>query len=251
MSVSTQQALLEPGFVLHTRAYRNTSLLLEVLARDRGRIGLIVRGARSKRSRVAGLLQPFQPLALSWQIRGELGALREVEPAGRPFQLRGRRLVSGFYANELLLRLLGRDDPHTGLFEVYFTLLDGLGSERGEAAVVRAFERDLLAILGYGLPLARDTQDDALVPEQWYRYDPGLGATPVANAHRQGLVVSGETLLGLAKDPISDAVARASRDLMRSALKPHLGQRPLKSRELYSRYQHKGEARDGASSGQS
>ncbi len=236
METAARQALLEPGFILHTRDYRNTSLLLEVLTRDQGRVGLVARGARSRRSRIAGLLQPFQPLALSWQARGELGSLRAVESAGRPFMLRGRRLVSGFYANELLLRLLGRDDPQPGLFEAYFTLLDGLAGQESEASVLRAFERDLLAMLGYGLPLERDTQDQALVPDQWYRYDPAFGATPVASEQVLGLVVSGATLLGLGANPVSEAVARASRGLMRAALKPHLGDRPLKSRELYARY---------------
>lgn len=238
MNADGRQALLEPGFVLHARAYRNTGLLLEVLTRAHGRIGLIARGARSKRSRIAGLLQPFQPLALSWQLRGELGSLQAVEAAGRPFELKARRLVSGFYANELLLRLLGRDDPHPGLFEVYFTLLAGLAAQGSEAAALRAFERDLLALLGYGLPLTHDVDDHPLSPEQWYRYDPALGATAVGSQAAPGLVVSGEILLGLAQDPVSEAVAKDSRDLMRAALRPHLGDRPLKSRELYLRYRH-------------
>ncbi len=236
MNAAHRQALLEPGFILHTRAYRNTSLLLEVLTRSHGRIGLVARGARSQRSRIAGLLQPFQPLALSWRLRGELGSLQAVESAGRPFVLRGRRLVSGFYANELLLRLLGRDDPHAGLFEQYFTLLDALAGEVAEASALRAFERDLLAMLGYGLPLSHDVDDNPLRPEQWYRYDPAMGATAVAGKTATGLVVAGSTLIGLAENPLSEAVARESRGLMRAALKPHLGDRPLKSRELYSRY---------------
>lgn len=236
MNAADRQALLEPGFILHTRAYRNTSVLLEVLTRSHGRIGLVARGARSPRSRIAGLLQPFQPLALSWRQRGELGALQSVEAAGKPFHLRARRLVSGFYVNELLLRLLGRDDPHPGLFEAYFALLDTLAGEGGEAAGLRAFERDLLAMLGYGLALTHDVDDSPLVPEQWYRYDPALGATAVASKAVPGLVVSGATLLGLAQDPVSEAVAKESRDLMRAALRPHLGDRPLKSRELYTRY---------------
>lgn len=236
MNAADRQTLLEPGFILHNRAYRNTSLLLEVLTRSHGRIGLVARGARSQRSRTAGLLQPFQPLAISWRQRGDLGSLQAVESAGRPFQLRARRLVSGFYANELLLRLLGRDDPHPGLFEVYFALLDALAGESSEAAGLRAFERDLLAMLGYGLALTHDVDERPLQPAQWYRYDPAIGATAVASEAVPGIIVAGATLLGLAQNPVSDAVAKASRDLMRAALRPHLGERPLKSRELYTRY---------------
>lgn len=250
MSTGARDATLEPGFVLHARPYRDTSLLVELLTRGHGRVGLVARGVRSRRSRLAGLLQPLQPLALSWRSRGELGALQQAEAAGRPFLLKGRRLVSGLYANELLIRLLGREDPHAGLFERYLTLLEGLAEGVAEAVALRGFERDLLALLGYGLPLARDTLDAPLVRDQWYRYDPGHGAAPVTGPRAGGLVVSGETLLALATDPLTEAAARASRDLMRAALQPHLGHRPLKTRELYSRYTIRGEPEHGPSSGQ-
>jgi len=116
---------------------------------------------------------------------------------------------------------------------------------------LRTFERDLLGLLGYGLALATDTQGDPLVPAQWYRYDPHQGATPVAGPQAGGVVVQGQALLDLARNPISMATARATRALMRSALNPHLGGRPLKSRELYARYSPQGESSNGASSGQS
>ena len=251
MTAHPRDASLEPGFILHTRAYRDTSLLLEVLGRSHGRVGLVARGARGRKSRMTGLLQPFQPLALSWRSRGEMGALREAEPAGRPFALRGRRLVSGLYANELLLRLLGREDPHPGLFEHYLHLLESLAEAVSEAVALRGFERDLLGLLGYGLPLTRDTEDNPLVPAQWYRYDPARGAMPVAGPGTTGLVVSGETLLGLAEPEMTESTARASRDLMRAALQPHIGHRPLKTRELYSRYTARGDPDHGPSSGQS
>ncbi len=251
MSASDRQAVLEPTFVLHSRAYRNTSALLEVLGREHGRVGVIARGVRTQRSKTAGLLQPFQPLAVSWRRRGELASLDTVESAGRAFTLRGRRLVSGLYANELLMRLLARDDPQPGLFERYFQLLDALAGTTPEAVALRGFERDLLAVLGYGLALQADTADQALVPERWYRYDLQAGATPVASQLSKGLVVPGRVLIGLANDPIDPEVARASRDLMRAALQPHLGARPLKSRELYARYPTTGDQRYAPSSGQS
>lgn len=251
MAEASGEAALEPAFVLHSWAYRNTSLLLELLTRGHGRIGLVARGARGPRSRTAGLLQPFQPLAVSWRTRGELGNLRQVEGAGRPLRLIGRRLVSGFYANELLLRLLGRDDPHPGLFECYVGFLDALTAEADEAVALRTFERDLLALLGYGLALERDTDNHRLAPDQWYRYDPAQGAMAVGGPQAGGLVLSGRLLLALGEDPISAETARQSRDLMRAALRPHIGERPLKSRELYARYPATGGHENGASSGQS
>lgn len=244
-------AELEPAFLLHGRAYRDTSLLLEVLGREHGRIGLVARGVRGRRSRLAGLLQPFQPLAISWLARGELGTLTGAESAGRPVILSGRRLVSGFYANELLLRLLGREDPHPGLFNRYGRLLDELAGGTSEAVALRGFERDLLGALGYGLPLGHDTAGDPVEPGRWYRYDPAQGVLPADAVGGERGLVTGATLLALAADRLDDTSARAARDLMRAALRPHLGARPLKSRELYARYQTTGEDSDGASSGQS
>ncbi len=251
MSAASRDASLEPAFVLHTRAYRNTSLILDVLAREHGRVALVARGARGQRSRTAGLLQPFQPLAMSWRLRGEMGTLQQVEAAGQPLRLQGRRLVSGLYGNELLIRVLGREDPHPGLFEGYVQLLEALASNAPEGPALRCFERDLLSLLGYGLALETDTQANALVPDQWYRYDPSQGATPVVGPQVGGLVVQGQQLLALAADPITADTARATRALMRAALSLHLGGRPLKSRELYARYPTKGEPEHGASSGQS
>lgn len=243
-------AELEPAFLLHARAYRDTSLLLEVLGREHGRVGLVARGVRVRRSRLAGILQPFQPLAISWQARGELGTLTGAESAGRPLILSGRRLVSGFYANELLLRLLGREDAHAGLFNRYGRLLDELAGTADEAVALRGFERDLLGALGYGLPLTQDVAGEPVVSGQWYRYDPGRGVEPVRAGARESGLVAGETLLALAADRLDEATARAARDLMRAALRPHLGSRPLKSRELYARYPTTGEDSDGSSPGQ-
>lgn len=240
---------LEPAFVLHTRAYRNTSLLLEVLTRSQGRLGLVARGVRRQRSQTAALLQPFRPLAMAWRLRGELGSLHQVEPAGQPLVLSGRALISGFYLNELLVRLLGRGDPQQGLLEAYWIALARLAdSEFDEAVALRTFERDFLEILGYGLPLAREVGGASLVPAQWYRYDPQRGAEPVAGPSAAGLVVAGSTLIGLAAEEMTAEVARASRQLMRAALKPHLGPKPLKTRELYARFPAKGAIEHGASS---
>ncbi len=228
---------LEPAFVLHRRAYRDTSALLELLTRDHGRIGAVARGVRGKRARNAGLLQPFQPLTVSWQARGELATLTGVEAGGRPVFLSGRRLVSGFYANELLIRLLQREDPHPGLYAAYRELVAALaGDAVAEGAALRRFERDLLAAIGYGLALSEDVAGQPIQPAAWYRYDPEHGPVPVPDTAGTGIHVRGASLLSLATGLPDAAAERELRRLLRRVLRLYLGARPLRSRELYGSY---------------
>jgi DNA repair protein RecO (recombination protein O) len=114
---------LEFAYVLHARSYRETSQLLEVFTPGHGRVGLLARGSRRPKSPFRGLLNPFQPLRLSWSGRGELGSLRQVELAGIASAPSGNLLMAGFYVNELILKLLQRNDPHPGLFTHYASLI--------------------------------------------------------------------------------------------------------------------------------
>ena len=149
---------LEPGFVLHHRPFRDTSLLLEVLSMEHGRVGLVARGARGPRSRLKGLLQPFRPLLLSWQLRGELGTLTAAESAAvsAPPPSGGERLLGLYYLNELLLRLTARLDPHPGLYQGYAAAVAALADQAALAPELRRFEKRLLDVLGYGPELRFD-----------------------------------------------------------------------------------------------
>jgi DNA repair protein RecO (recombination protein O) len=234
---ATRRSELEPAYVLHRRAYRDTSVLLELLTRDHGRLGAIARGVRGRRSGRAGLLQPFQPLTVSWQARGELATLTGYEADGRPLVLVGRRLISGFYANELLIRLLQREDPHPTLYAAYAELMTALaGGDVPEGVALRRFERDLLAAIGYGLALTHDVSGQPLDPEAWYRYEPEHGPVPVPDTAGTGIHVRGASLLGLAAGLPDPAAERELRVLLRRVLKLYLGDRPLRSRELYGTY---------------
>lgn len=229
-------SLLEPAYVLHRRAYRETSAIAELFTAEHGRLGVVARGIRSQRSPWRALLQPFTPLAVSWQARGELGTLTDVEPKGRLTLPTGQRLVCGFYLNELLLRLLQREDPYPELFQRYAGTLVMLAGNSAEQPLLRCFERDLLAAMGYGLLLSHDASGGPIESQRWYRYEIDKGAVPVT-VPRGRLVVQGTTLSALASGIFPDARAEAqARRLMRAALRPHVGERPLKSRELYARY---------------
>ncbi len=231
---SSRNVTLQPAFVLHTRPYRDTSLLVEAFSRERGRVGLVARGARSGRSRLAGVLQPFSPLLLSWRGQGELVTLIGAEADGPALLPPGGGLLSGFYLNELLLRLLHRGDAHPELYAVYCQTLALLGRGEDEEAVLRRFERLLLQEIGYGLQLehAADSGDPIMAGRR-YDYLPERGPVPLVGEPR-GVAVHGETLLALARDAcLDERCRREAKRLMRAALAVHLGDRPLKSRELY------------------
>lgn len=225
------------AFVLHRRDYGNTSLLLEVFAAGRGRFPAIAKGARRPRHPTSALLQPFQPLWLDAIGRGEVLTLTRVEAAAPPIGLLGRPLLCGFYLNELLVRLLGREDPHDPLFAFYHAALTGLACGDDLESVLRQFEIRLLDELGYALALDVEADGDRpVVPDGAYVLVPGQGMRP-AQADDRADRVSGATLLALAQgDRLAPHQLREARALLRRLLEPHLGGRPLKSRELFRRY---------------
>jgi DNA repair protein RecO (recombination protein O) len=225
---------LIPAFVLHSRPYRDTSLLLEVFGCEPGRVGLVARGARAARSRQRGLLQPFQPLLLSWTARGELGTLTAVESAGAPLPLRGYGLYGAFYVNELLVRLLHRNDPHPELYPVYGDALAGLSRQPDPEPVLRRFEQRLLEALGYGLQLGQDAGGAELDPQILYDYQLEHGPVPLGSDDTaRGVKLSGRSLLAMQEECFDDEqVRRDARRLTRAALDLHLGSTPLKTRAV-------------------
>jgi DNA repair protein RecO (recombination protein O) len=225
--MSRRSIELEPGWLLAQRPYRDSSQLLEVFTSSHGRVGLVARGVRTPKSRLRGVLQPFAPLLLSWQAGGELGTLRSAEAGGHAVTLHGERVFHGWYVNELLLRLLPRDDPHPYLYAVYETLLPQLAGSVIEAEIaLRLFEKRLLADLGYGLRLP-----EALDPQARYRYEAEIGAVRDAAAGERGY--AGTSLIALREERLDEITARRdARRLLRAALRVQLGDRELESARL-------------------
>ncbi|WP_347260230.1 DNA repair protein RecO [Rudaea sp.] len=226
----------QPAFVLHARAYRETSLLLECLTRDHGRVGLVARGVRRERSRTPrALLQPLLPLRLGWGGRGELATLTQVEAAAAAFDLGGDTLLCALYLNELVLRITPRQDPNPPLFGDYAETLARLARGEAQAWTLRRFERDLLAHLGYALVLDIDGDDGApLDPERDYAYRHEHGPTPWRDA-RDGVRLRGATLLALGRDEMPDAEYLPSlRRLMRAVIAAHLDGGELRSWGLFA-----------------
>ena len=225
----------EPAYVLHHHDYGETSLLLEMLTRRHGRLGVIAKGARRARSPLRVALIPFQPLVMGFSGRGELPTLTAAEPAGAAPAIAGEALFCGLYLNELLLRLLHRHDPHERLFESYSEALGRLGEGRDTEAALRVFEKRLLEDIGFGLVLDHEVQNGAPIqPEQLYRYVPERGPVPAHAANGEGIAVQGASLQALACEHLDDANAlREVKHLMRALLARHLGERPLTSRGLF------------------
>jgi DNA repair protein RecO (recombination protein O) len=240
------------AFVLHTYPYRETSALVEALSAAFGRVAMVARGARRARSELRGVLQAFQPLTLSWAGAGELKTLVKAEWRGGLPLVGGSALLCGFYLNELLLKLLPREDPHPRLFAEYESALTQLANGVEQAPVLRRFEVRLLAELGYALPLTHEADTGRPIdPGERYYYAFDLGPrTTVAEPGRRYPQVRGATLLALAQHDYSapDAAAEAKR-LMREILDHYLEQRALVSRRVVRDLQALESGASGANAG--
>jgi DNA repair protein RecO (recombination protein O) len=221
------------AFLLHAYPYSETSLILEIFARDHGRLAVLARGARRPRSALRGVLLAFQPLELGWFGGGEVKTLARAEwMGGCPF-LRGEGLLLGYYLNELLLKLLPREDAHVVLFDAYAGALAALAQGVVETAELRRFEKALLKELGYGLVLEREAGGRAVEAEVRYRYQVERGAVRESEAE-SGQMVSGKTLLDLAADDYVDPRSLAeSKQLMRHLLAHHLSGQQLQTRRVF------------------
>lgn len=231
----------EPAFVLHSRPYRETSLLIDFFSRHYGRFRAVAKGVRGakKNNRV---LSPYMPLLITWSGKSELKTLRHVESSGSPLLLQGDRLYCGFYLNELLLRLLAEHDAHTDLFDQYLHVLTKLASDAiPMESSLRVFEFNLLEDIGYGLVLDADAETgDAVVPEGRYWFDPLTGFTLKENLTGQQLSKGnwflGKELLEIHTGHFEiPAIASAAKRLIRLAFQPHIGNAPLKSRALFKK----------------
>jgi DNA repair protein RecO (recombination protein O) len=210
----------QAAYILIARPYRETSLLVEALCERDGRVGLVARGVRSARGQpTRALLQPLQPLLIDWRGRGELPTLSQVEAAGPAHAVAAGDLLSAFYLNELVLRLLQRYDPHPGLFSRYRQALDELAGGGEVAWTLRRFERDLLTECGYALLVDQDVDGAAIVAGDHYRYDPERGPWPCQPCAES---FAGEVLIALRGDGLPAAeVERGCRQLLRGLLERH------------------------------
>jgi len=224
---------LEPAYVLHSRSFRETSLIVEAFTREHGRIAVVARGAKSARSRWRNVLQPFRPLLISWIQKSDLGTLTAADQVASPPALHGQALYCGLYLNELLMRLLHRGDPHSEVFERYRHVLTELVSETNPQPLLRLFEKHLLEAIGYAMLLDREPESGAEVQSRhFYDYKPQRGPL-LCSGPGQGRI-SGAALLALHGENLQVEHLPELRMLMRSVIGYHLGGKPLASLSLFS-----------------
>lgn len=236
-----ERVSLQPGYILHSRPYRDTSAMLEILTAEFGRLSLVAKGARRPSRKGGGSsLQPFQPLLVSFSGRSDLKTLTAAETVGDAAALRGERLYSGLYLNELLVRLLHRHDPHPQLFAAYSSALKGLAAHGALDGLLRRFELALLEGLGYRLGFEScGASGEAIEGGTHYRFDADVGLVRCSPAHSQGAsLYDGKSLLLMAAGEFDGEARHAAKRLLREALAVHLGDKPLNSRSLF---RHSGE----------
>ena len=236
---------LQPAYVIHSRPYRDSSALLDVFTAEHGRVSVVARGARrqSRKGNTAALLQPFTPLLVSFSGHSELKTLVAAEAVRGRVALRGVQMFSGMYMNELMAKLLHRNDAHPALFAAYDSALQELAVSTEVDAVLRKFEITLLDELGYGFNLAVDgASGEAVQAQRWYRYEPGVGMLACSTVHddaRDSIrehprsLYAGADLLAMASGDFSGSARAAAKRLLRAALAVHLGDTLLRSRELF------------------
>jgi DNA repair protein RecO (recombination protein O) len=239
MSASQKHPLLQ-GWLLHSRPYRDSSLLLDFFTLEEGKVSALARGVRSSKSGKRSLLQPFIPLQISLGGKGELRTLAQVEALSVGSSLTKERLMSGLYINELLVRLLPSHEAESLLFTEYGKLMQELAGSSALEPLLRCFELLLLEALGYGLQLTHDAETGEVMHAGalYHLHADGgmvrqLQTTDGADAQGASLY-AGADLIGIAaRDFSGESTRKTAKRLLRTVLQQHLGTRELGSRALF------------------
>ena len=222
----------QAAYLLHRRPYSETSLLLDIFSRDHGRLALIAKGCRKKKTQAQGLFLPFKPLLVSWTGKGELPILTSIEHQGFLPLPDKTGINCGYYVNELLLKLLHRHDSHEALFGRYNSFFYSLSKGKDPNSMLRIFEKHLLQEIGFGLVLDHDVETgEIILGHHDYQYIPQKG--PVATTNTQTANISGETLIALQMESFaSETQKREARGLTRMLIDLQLNGKELRSRRV-------------------
>ena len=238
---------VQPAWVLGRRAYRDSSLLVDLLTAENGRISAIVKGAHRKQrgGSYASLMQPFCPILVGLGGKAELKYLSSAENAGVALSLPGERLFSGLYMNELLVRLLPKFDAVPQLFATYGSSLLALSDNQDPEVTLRRFELALFAELGYEIQWHRDDRGQEVSSDRNYLFAHDRGFVETADGETTE-VLSGADLMALnawyqRSTPLTNDARRSLKRVMRQAVDYRLDGRPLKVREALSQWRNLGQ----------
>ena len=229
---------LQPAYVLFSQPFQNTSLMVDFFTLEYGRVRAIAKGARREKSKFRSLLQPFHPLLLSFIGRGEVRTVSNVESGLGAFRLEGERLFSGLYLNEILCRLLQNQGEHQSLYQVYRDTLVVLQGSGNVEIILRKFELNLLSELGYAIDLNWDcVSREPIQKDKCYRFAPDAGfelENFSESPNQADYLFDGCDIIALREFSFAKKkVARSAKRLLRLALSVHLGDKPLRSRDLF------------------
>jgi len=228
----------QPAYILHHRAFRDTSQILDVITPEYGRLSLMSRGSRGAKSRLKSTLQAFTPLIIGWSGKGEMPTLTSAETQGvKALSLTGRSLPSAFYINELIIKLLYKHDANERVYYLYESILRLLADNNAIEPVLRSFEKQLLEELGFGLNLPVNAQTgEAILADEQYAYYLEHGPVNLSSVHDESYILKlpGKSLLDLDANTLnSEQSLKDAKRLMRVILNYYLEGKPIKSRELF------------------
>ena len=222
----------EPSWILHSRPFKETSKIIDFITQDHGRISLVAKGVRSRKSRLGGILRPFMPLNISWSMRSDLGTLIGAENNGKAFTLNGDAFFSGCYINELILNLVHRHDPSPEVFSIYSEIIRDLSLTNSLNSSLRYFEMELLKLLGYALSLDHDSKTlDPISMDKYYEYHIDEGT--VETIKTGPMVFMGKHLIAISKYEFDcPEVLQCANRLLRYVMAYYLDGKAIKSRKV-------------------
>lgn len=219
---------LTPAFLIHRRAFKDSSLLLDFFTKKYGKIRLVGRSLRKSKTS----LQVFQQIKISFFGKNELKTLTDWEIDDHPRNLRGETLILGIYVNELIVRLLQNQDPHNKLFVIYQKFISQIVDAEEQYWLLRLFENDLLLELGYGLDFKNDINGNKIDENLNYKYHHQSGFVCSSTGKISGNTIQLMLAKNVLKQPEIDQL-KICRNLNRERLQLLLGAKPLQSRALF------------------
>jgi len=230
----------EVGFVIHTKPYRETSLLVDLFTKNYGRVRCVAKGYRKPNKKgVTRALFPYTEHQFSWQGRGDLKTLTQADATHSPLFLQSECLFTGLYVNELFYRLLHEYDPHEHLYDQYQQYFAHMSSGQLSEVKLRQLEMCLLEELGYGLAIDTEAESgESLDADKFYKYIPERGLVECSNQSKATPgVFRGSDLMALSESEFDrKSVILAAKQLLRSVIDFYLDGRKLHSRELYRQH---------------